>query len=278
VMLLVQHLDGEKPVEVKIVRGKIHEETVLGDSRRADGSWNFLLSGEHRLGYVRLASFLPNTADQLQPVLRELTNQGMKGLILDLRNDPGGIFKAAYSVCDLFVPEGIIVTTQGRNGQVWKTFKASGAAPYAGLPLVVLVNQYSASASEIVAACLQDHRRAAVIGQRTYGKGTVQEIFELDRRSGTLRLTTAGYVRPSGKNIHRRRGARPEEDWGVRPDSGYEVILSPEEFERWQRWRLRRDASHAAAEETAPEDDFHDRQREKAVVYLHEQIQKKHHP
>jgi carboxyl-terminal processing protease len=272
VTLVIRHLGEEKPVEVKIVRSKIREETVLGDSRNANGSWNFFLPGEDHLAYVRISGFSRNTPEELQQELRDLSARGMKGLILDLRNDPGGILPAAYAVCNLFVKQGIIVTTRDRDGQVKRTFEADGTAPYPDLPLAVLINQNSASASEIVAACLQDHHRAAVIGQRSYGKGTVQEVFELDHDAGSLRLTTASYSRPHGMNIHRRPGASENEDWGVRPDPGYEVALDREESARWERWRARRDAAPAATEALGPKGNFIDRQREKAFEYLQKLI------
>ena len=139
-------------------------------------------------------------------------------------------------------------------------------------PMAVLVNQDSASASEIVAACLQDHGRAVIVGQRTYGKGTVQEIIELEAEQGALRLTTASYWRPSGKNIHRVKDAGEDDDWGVMPDEGYEVIVEGEQLTRLRRWRLHR-ALHKPGNGSAPPgaDDlepFVDPQLAKAVDYL----------
>ncbi|MBN2580542.1 MAG: S41 family peptidase [Pirellulales bacterium] len=272
VTLMIQHLGEEKPVEVKIVRGNVLEETVLGESRDADGSWNYMLPGKDRIGYVRISSFSKNTAEELKQVLHSLTEEGVRGLILDLRNNPGGIFSAAAAVCNLFVKQGVIVTRLGRHGRIMESVSADGDAPYPDLPLAVLVNQNSASASEIVAACLQDHHRAAVIGQRTYGKGTVQQIFELDHDAGSLRLTTSSYGRPSGKNINRRPGAGKDETWGVRPDPGRKVALDNDELARWFLWRARRDVAPAVTNGAAEEDNFVDRQREKAVEYLQKKI------
>jgi carboxyl-terminal processing protease len=269
VTLTVQHVGDEKPVEVNIVRGTVREETVLGETRNADGSWNYFLPGKDRIAYVRITSFTKNTFDEFKHVLKELAAHGMKGLILDLRNNPGGIFDVACDVCKLFVKQGIIVEKRGRHGQIAESFRADGAAPYPDLPLAVLVNGLSASASEIVASCLQDHHRAVIIGERSYGKGTVQQVYELDHDAGALKLTIATYSRPSGQNINRRPDAKKDDTWGVLPDPGFEVPLNNDELVRWSVWRERRDA----AAPPPADDNFVDRQREKAVEYLEKKIQ-----
>ena len=139
--------------------------------------------------------------------------------------------------------------------------------------MAVLVNQASASASEIVAACLQDHERAVVVGQRTWGKGTVQEVIELPDEKGILKLTTAGYWRPNEKNIHRAEGATDEDDWGVSPDEGYEVKVEGDELTRLHVWRARRDGFHQEdnGDEVAP---IVDRQLAKAIEYIEQEIEK----
>ena len=119
-----------------------------------------------------------------------------------MRYNPGGLLSSAVEMSDMFISSGVIVSTEGRNTKkrVWKAVRAD---TFQGFPMVVLVNKYSASASEIVAACLQDHGRAVVIGTRTWGKGSVQNVVELEDGKSALKLTTASYQRPSGKNIHR---------------------------------------------------------------------------
>jgi carboxyl-terminal processing protease len=109
------------------------------------------------------------------------------------------------------------------------------------LPLAILINQHSASASEIVSAALQDHGRASIVGQRSYGKGSVQNILPLDNGETILKLTVASYWRPNGHNIHRFKGAKESDEWGVKPDDGLEVKLSPAEYEKWAEARRRRD-------------------------------------
>jgi carboxyl-terminal processing protease len=168
-------------------------------------------------------------------------------LILDLRFNPGGLLKTAVEVADLFLTEGIIVSTRGRD-QEPEIYKAKDAGtlmlPPEKFPMVVLVNKYSASASEIVAAALQDHGRAVVIGERTFGKGSVQNVIEMENHTSALKLTTASYWRPSGKNIHRFPDAKDSDEWGVKPNSGFEVPLTLEEqpwttcaarLRRWER-------------------------------------------
>ncbi len=255
VTLTVLHREESSPVEIQIVRAIIREDAVLGDTRNADGSWNYFLEGHDKLAYVRINTFGERTSEKLRAVLRKLDERGTRGLILDLRNDPGGLLLAAVDVCDLFIDSGIIVTTRGRNGRVRRAISATGRGPYGELPIAVLVNRYSASASEIVAACLQDHDRAIVVGERTYGKGTVQEIIELEGSQGAIKLTTSSYWRPSGRNIHRLRHAGDDDDWGVSPDPGYEVKLEDKELAKLLRWRLRRDIYRPASTGVAEEEE-----------------------
>ncbi|NLX98396.1 MAG: S41 family peptidase [Rhodopirellula sp.] len=241
VTLTVLHPDESEPLDMEVVRAIIQEDAVLGDTRNADGSWNYFLEGYDKLAYLRINTFGEKTAEELGRVLEELDNAGLKGLIIDLRNDPGGLLGAAVEVCNLFVKSGVIVSTRGRDGRVRRAVDAKGTAPFTTLPIAVLVNQYSASASEIVAACLQDHGRAVIVGERTYGKGTVQEIIELEGEQGAIKLTTSSYWRPSGQNIHRTKDANESDAWGVSPSPGYEVKVQDEELADLVRWRLNRD-------------------------------------
>ena len=160
--------------------------------------------------------------------------------MLDLRDNPGGLLTAAVEVSDLFLDKGDIVSTKGRN-TVPKLYVAQHDSPFEELPMVVLVNQNSASASEIVSAALQDHKRATVIGHRTYGKGSVQNILELEDGNSVLKLTVASYHRPSGENIHRFRDAKTTDKWGGSPDPDMEVKLTPREYRDWFIARRTRD-------------------------------------
>jgi carboxyl-terminal processing protease len=229
VTLTVGHPGKDVAEKIKITREKIHLETLLGDRRGSDGAWEYMFDPKQRIGYVRLTAFSSDTAAKLKTILEKLQAGKMRGLILDLRFNPGGLLNAAIEVSDFFVAEGRIVSTKGRNSpeRIWDAHKEG---TFTGFSMVVLVNRYSASASEIVAACLQDHGRAVVIGERTWGKGSVQNVIELEDGRSILKLTTAAYRRPNGKNIHRFPDAKPTDEWGVMPDKGFDIELDDAEL------------------------------------------------
>ncbi len=233
---------GEKETKkVKLLRAIIPVESVLGDRRLKNGAWEFFLSDHPNIGYVRLVSFGENSAEDLRKAVTSVL-PNIEALIIDLRNNPGGLLEAAVGVCDLFLDEGQVVSINGRDGQLQEAFFASQGTMIPGdMPLVVLVDHYSASASEIVAACLQDYGRATVVGERTWGKGTVQSVIELEGGRSAMRLTTATYWRPSGRNIHRLKRNGESDEWGVTPDAGLEVKLDPKEFVAVLSDRRRRD-------------------------------------
>jgi len=228
---------------------------VLGDCRKPDDRWDFMLDPKKGIGYIRVVAFGRETGSELRRALEDLKRQNLRGLVLDLRFNPGGLLSSAIEVSNLFISHGRIVSTAGRNSpeRVWDARK-DGA--FEGFPMAILVNHFSASASEIVAACLQDNKRAVVIGERTWGKGSVQNVIPLDDRlsaseagragggSGAhsaLKLTIAGYRRPNGKNIDRTPGAKEGDTWGVLPDPGLEVSLRPDEQKALMEDRSRRD-------------------------------------
>jgi carboxyl-terminal processing protease len=159
---------------------------------------------ENKIGYVRLTQFGESTARDLEEALRKLELEDMKGLVLDLRHNPGGLLDQAVRVCEKFLARGEpIVTTEGRRERENSEHKSSGRNARPDLPLVVLVNRFSASASEIVAGCLKDNDRAKVVGEKTFGKGSVQKILPINGQHGAaLRLTTAKYYTPSHEVIH----------------------------------------------------------------------------
>ena len=269
-----------EPIEIEIVRAVIRIDTVLGDTRNVDGSWNYFLEGEEGIGYLRINSFGEQTEQEMRRAVDWLIQRGLKGLIIDVRNDPGGLLMAAIGVCDMFVDSGVIVTTRRRDRTIRQTYSATGKGTYGGFPVAVLANQYSASASEIVAACLQDQAGTCVIGTRTFGKGTVQELIDLNGNRGILKLTTSSYWRPSGKNIHRGREAKEEDDWGVKPNPGYEVKLDDDEFAKQLRVRRLRDIGRWSDERDTPQGDedellsplASDSQLKKAVEYIRQAI------
>ena len=184
-----------RPIRITITRAVIHVTSVR--SRPLEPGY----------GYVRISQFQLRTGESLREAVGKLRegagDDDLKGLVLDLRNNPGGVLNAAVSVSDAFLDNGIIVYTEGRMDDAKLTFSAKGSDILDGIPLVVLVNAGSASASEIVAGALQDHGRAVIMGEKTFGKGSVQTILPLGNGSA-LKLTTARYYTPSGTSIQAR--------------------------------------------------------------------------
>jgi carboxyl-terminal processing protease len=157
------------------------------------------------IGYIRISSFNEQTTDELKKAFAEISkkipSQNLAGYVLDLRNNPGGLLDQAVSVSSIFLPRGEVVSTRGRRAEETQRFAAHGGDLTKGKPIVVLINGGSASASEIVAGALHDHKRATLIGTRSFGKGSVQTIIPLGRGNGALALTTARYFTPSGRSI-----------------------------------------------------------------------------
>jgi carboxyl-terminal processing protease len=251
--LTIQHTSGEHPETVALVRDVIVVDSVLGDRRTAEGGWEFRLADDPRIAQVRITAFGNKTADEIGRVLNKLTGAGVEAVVLDLRDNPGGALDAAVAICDMFLPAGLpIVETRGRDGALRARYTTTGHGKFQKLPLAILVNQNSASASEIVAACLQDHHRAAIAGQRSYGKGTVQQLIPTESGQSLLKLTSASYWRPSGKNIHRRSNATEADDWGVTPDPVLDVPLTEQEYQAFESYRDRRDLFQPLAGTSAP--------------------------
>ena len=244
VTLSIQHAGETAPADISVERAEIPIESVYGDIRDDGGKWIFHLQEKPNIGYIRIHSFGERTAGEMQTALATYREpgQGVEALILDLRGNSGGLLDAAVKICDQFLDEGVIVTTKGRSqDRSQPPLATKGMAISADIPMVVLVDKFSASASEIVAACLQDHQRAVVAGQRSWGKGTVQNIIKLEGGKSALRLTVARYSRPSGKNIHKAADAKDTDDWGVSPNPGLEMNLTNEEMETWVKARRQRD-------------------------------------
>jgi len=191
-VILTISRNDRPPFEVRLTRAIIHVVSVKSE-----------LKGDN-IGYVRITAFTESTAPELATAISRLKDRAhgrLNGLILDLRNDPGGLLDAAVEVAADFIDGGVVVTTRGRTGQDDHVYRAPAANDLLrGTPIVVLINSASASAAEIVAGALQDHHRATVMGTRSFGKGSVQTIIPLEGQ-GALRLTTALYYTPSGRSI-----------------------------------------------------------------------------
>ncbi len=259
ITLTVRHENGEN-LEATIERAEIKVPSVLGDVRKPGNAeeWDYVVDKERKLAYVRLSGFTETSAAELREALAQMKGEGVRGLVLDMRGNPGGLLKSAKEVANLFLSEGRIVSTRGRNQEeeVYSAEpKETVLGPDSGVPMVVLVNRYSASASEIVAAALQDHKRAVVAGERSYGKGSVQNIIPMERGESALKLTTASYWRPSGKNIHRFPDSKESDEWGVSPDPGLEVKLGLEERVDYIRWRQERDVIREPKKPAPKKDD-----------------------
>ena len=191
IRLLIAREGQPEPFEITLKRAII----------RLDSVWSELL--DERFGYARVSQFQPGTAIELKQQLASLeieSADGLAGLVLDLRNNPGGVLDGAVAVSDLFLREGVIVTTRGRMKDSGVTYRATPKDILVGAPIVVLVNSGSASASEIVAGALQDHTRAVIMGEKTFGKGSVQTILPMNN-GAALKLTTARYYTPSDRSI-----------------------------------------------------------------------------
>jgi carboxyl-terminal processing protease len=249
IKLTVMHEGSREPVDLEMKRAEIHIDSVVGDLRKPDNprEWDFVVDKQNGIAYIRLVAFSEDTAKDLGKVVEQLQKDGIRGLILDLRNNPGGLLRAAVEVADLFLVEGRIVSTKGRNQQE-ESYDARPEGtlltPAPQYPMAVLINRYSASASEIVAAALQDHGRAVVIGERSFGKGSVQNVIEMEGHTSALKLTTASYWRPNGKNIHRFPDAKESDEWGVKPNDGFAIEMKDEERFEYARYRRDRDVIH----------------------------------
>ncbi|MBC7784167.1 MAG: S41 family peptidase [Burkholderiales bacterium] len=218
----------DKVRDFPLTRSTIKNASIKGWMHLPGGGWDYMLDQDQKIGYLRLTNFTRESSKELDRALEILKTQGARGLILDLRNDPGGLLNAATEVSDKFLSSGKIVSTQSlRDAAPESRMDAHKDSDDITLPMVVLVNQYSASASEIVSGALRDQKRATIIGERTYGKGSVQMVFPLEGQQAALKLTTSHYYLPSGKSIHHEENAA---EWGVDPD--LKVEITPEQMRR----------------------------------------------
>ena len=233
--LTIRRAGVKEPFDVTLTRRIIQTHPVKGVRRKADdpAHWDYIADPEYKIALVRLNEFTEASAKELEAALKDAEAAGAKGLVLDMRNNPGGLLRMAEKVSDLFLADGKIVLTRDRHntGRDMKAAKDGTAWEDAGkLPMAVLINGNSASAAEIVAAALQDNGRAVVVGERSYGKGSVQRSIEAPDGKSALKLTTEIWLTPNGKHIHRKPGAKLEDEWGVRPDAGFEVKMTEDQF------------------------------------------------
>jgi len=210
--------EPDVPRELVLSRAVIKVDPVRGWSRGPDGAWRFMLDPDHRIGYIRLVKFTPDADERLREEVNHLQRGRLRGLILDLRENTGGLLDSAREVADAFLDDELIVRTRGRKSAPKQWF-GRREGTFRDFPIVVLVNGSTASAAEIVAGALRDHDRAHLVGERTYGKGSVQEVVPLRRNGGGIKLTTAHYYLPNGECIQRTARADKTGTWGAQRDT-----------------------------------------------------------
>ena len=181
---------GQKPFKVTLTRAIIKIKSVKQKN----------IKGYPQIAYIRISSFDKNVVPSLKKILPKLKKEGKKGIIIDLRNNPGGLLNQAVGTLDLFIDKGILVSQKGRVKSENKVYYAHKWGTYKNIPIVILVNKGSASASEIVSGSMQDHKRAIIVGEKTFGKGSVQAILPVNKNEA-IRLTVARYYLPSGRTI-----------------------------------------------------------------------------
>lgn len=223
---------GRIRFDLIVTRERIRAATLKGLHRDGE-EWDYWVDPREKIAYIRITQFTDTTIPALSSTTKDLVDRGMRGLILDLRFNTGGSLQAAIEMADLFLPEGDIVSTRGRTARELVA-RANTRGTLPDFPMVVLVNGVSASASEIVAGALADNDRAIIIGERTFGKGSVQSVHRLPSGEGQLKITEQYYYLPSGRLLHRMDDSI---EWGVDPSPGFYVPMTNEENRDMMRIR-----------------------------------------
>lgn len=233
-----------EPFDVTLTRKPINIESIKGFAHRDSGGWDYWVDQDAGIGYIRMTQFLRQTADDMDKAVEQMKREGdLNAIILDLRFNPGGLLSTAIGVVDRFIDRGRIVSTVNAEGIVTTSQSASRRNTYSDdIELVILINRGSASASEIVSGALQDYERAVVLGENSYGKGSVQDIFPIGRGDALFKCTTQYYQLPKGDIIHRKDDST---EWGIKPD--LEIKMTNAEVADWLE--ARRDADILIAEE-----------------------------
>jgi C-terminal peptidase prc len=280
VKLEIKREGVEKPLVIEVTRGRVETESIHGAFRKTNDEWDYMLDPKYKIGYIRLSSFSRTTYRDLENAVADLKKQGMKGLVLDLRFNPGGLLDSAIKVTDLFVDDGLIVSIRPRGGQANEArYPGRHNGSLLDFPMVCLVNGFSASGSEIVSAALQDHNRALVFGERSYGKGSVQNIkpFEVtdsktgDKLEADIKFTTATFWRPNGQNLNKASTSGKEEEiWGVTPDKV--IKLTTKERRDLAEYQRNTETIEPEGKKTGKLKEFKDKQLEASMEYLRGQI------
>jgi carboxyl-terminal processing protease len=257
-----------------LVPERFRPECVLGVRRKDNNTWSYLLDEKEKLAVIRLTSLSRDCDEDLRTVLEGLRQQKVRGLVLDLRWCPGGYLNESVKVAELFLGDGIITTERSRGKQDTVYRSSAEGSKFRDFAVVVLVNSETSGGAELIAAALQDHGRAVVIGQRTRGKGSVQMPLATGVTGVALKLTRGSFIRPSGKNLHRFPDSGADDPWGVIPDEDCRV--SPELSKRLKEWHL----LHAlrpgtSRERLALDDPTADTQRRAAIELLRKRLERK---
>jgi carboxyl-terminal processing protease len=262
VKLTVRPRDGGEPRTITVARESFSAETVLGVTRNPDNSWDYWIDRKNRIAHVRISTFASGTDEELRAVVERLDEgKGLGGLILDLRWTPGGYLNSALGCAGVFLKNSEVARAKSRSEEDRVYNSVTRVEAFTRFPIVVLVNSDTVGGAEMIAAALQDHKRAVVVGERTRGKGSIQNYLGVASEGTplTLKLTVATFSRPSGKALNRFVNSKPSDDWGVRPDEKSECIVSPalsrQLREWWDEQTLRPGSSNKALPLDDPEND-----------------------
>lgn len=245
VAVVIERKGKREPLS--ITRAPIKTRSVKGFHREAPDSekWMYVIDSARRIAYVRVTQFTPRVADEVRDALAGvMASGGVGGLVLDLRWNPGGLLPEAVSIADMFVSSGTLVSTRGRSVPE-QLFKAHEGGTLPSFPIAVVLNEQSASASEVLAGALVENNRAIAVGTRSFGKGSVQVVIPLDRGGGELKITEQGYFLPSGRSITRKDDSV---QWGVDPTDGFYVPLTTPELIDLLAVRREQDVLHSGGD------------------------------
>jgi carboxyl-terminal processing protease len=263
---------GKPQREVTLNRRRFRPETILGVARNDDHTWDYWIDRKKRIAHVRVGPLAVGTADELRSVLEGLQGGGIRGLLLDLRWCPGGFLKEASGAAELLLGPCEVATIKTRHDK--EVLRSTGDGKFLDFPVIALISPSTSGGGELIACALQDHHRARIAGQRSRGKGSVQNSFFAGDVG--LKLTTGTFYRPNGKSLHRFADSRPEDDWGVRPEPDLEMRISASlarQLERWWQWQTLRPGGST---EALPLDDPEmDPQRQAALTALREMLDRK---
>jgi carboxyl-terminal processing protease len=260
VALLVQPRGSAGKKKLELTRTFFAEETILGHTRREDGSWDFRLARGRGIGLIRVGHLNKGSANQVRQAVVELLEGKLKGVILDLRECPGGFLDEATGIADLFLGECTIATAKYRDEKLSAPHTSHADNSFTNFPLYVLVGPDTLGGGELIAAALQDNKRATLVGERTKGKSTVQRSHNLtlttrnNITSVELKLSTGVFIRPSGRNINRFADSKPDAEWGVDPDPNFELRLTTALHRQIKEWRRLHDLRPYGARELLPLD------------------------